>query len=301
MNDILLDFLNRQDVDYKRIKVSSISSIGIGGMATVVVPRNDSELIKIIDFLSFQEIGYKIVGRMTNILPCDDEYTGLIIQTKRLSSVLIGEDDVKVETGAPLSLALVRSMHCGLGGAEALYGIPGSVGGMTVSNAGAYGAEMSEFITRVEAYDPTTRKRIVLTNGELGFSYRHSVFKERDLIVLSVALALVRKNTALIKEGFDHYSALRRSSQPVSEPSLGSIFKRRDGTPISYLIDKAGLKGLTVGGAAISDKHAGFIVNRGGASALDVIRLIDIIKDAIYKKYGIMPEEEIEYLKGKFT
>ena len=300
MTNCLLRFLNEQDVEYKTgCSLSSISSIGIGGAATVVYPRCSEELIKLIDFLSINNIGYKIIGRMTNVLPCDEDYDGVIILTKMLSSVVFSRNLVKASSGISFAKLLLKASELGLGGAESLYGIPGTLGGMIYSNAGAFGKEISDLVVYVKVYDPCLRKTRVLFYDDLDFSYRKSVFKDSDLVILSATLKFDFMDADLIKAGFDHFLKLRKSNQPVGEPSLGSIFKRHPFAPISLLIDKSGLKGYRIGGAEISTKHAGFIVNKGNAKAEDVILLIKLIKDKLYADYDIIPEEEIEYLKRK--
>ena len=297
MTDLLFEFFKEEDVEFKgSIRLSKFSSIKIGGDAAVAAPHSVEKLVKLLDFLYRNQIKYKIVGRMSNVLPPDDPYDGVIVITSRLRSLEFYGNIATAESGAMLSGLLWKARERGLGGLEALYGIPASLGGMIYSNAGAYGSEISDFLVSVTAYDVRRSEIITIPAKELCFSYRHSSFKENELAILSAKLMLKKRERDLIKRDLEYYIAKRKASQPYNEPSLGSVFKRSAGEPISYLIDKAGLKGFSVGGAMISEKHAGFIVNKGGASARDVISLINVIKDNIYEKYGVMPEEEIEYL-----
>ena len=294
----LLEFLKEQDVEFKiGLSLSQLSSIKIGGRATAVLPKTEKELITVVDYLINNGIRYKIIGRMTNILPCDEDYDGVLIITAGLCDYRIKSNTALAEAGLPFSKLLSLLSSKGLGGAESLYGIPGSLGGMIRSNAGAFGASVSDRIVRVRAYDVKSGTIKVYSREELDFSYRHSLFSDSDEIILSAELFFDFKNEELVNAGFAHYMNKRRSLQPYGEPSLGSVFKRHHSAPVSYLIDQLGMKGLRVGGAEISQKHAGFIVNKGNATASDVIRLIELIKNRLYREYGIIPEEEIDFLK----
>ncbi len=297
MTNLLFDFLKMEDVEFKRkIKLSEYSSIKIGGDATVLFPSSEEKLIKTVDFLCSNEIKHKIIGRMTNVLPCDETYDGVIIMTRRLDGFCFKENTADISSGAAFSQMLIKAYNVGLGGAEELYGIPGSLGGMLRSNAGAFGKEISDLVTSVRVYDKRLKKACVLSKDELCFSYRSSVFANEDLVILSAKLCFLRSDKQTVKERLDRYLNKRKCSQPYGEPSLGSIFKRGKDLPVSYLIDRAGMKGRRIGGAEISEKHAGFIINSGGATAKDVKDLISVIKETLSARYGVIPEEEIEIL-----
>ncbi len=298
MTECFLDFLNEQEVEYYRqYKISRLSSIGIGGNADIVaIPDTTEAMINLIRYLYKNRIKYKLVGSMTNILPTDADYNGVLIKTSRLAIYYTAENECVALCGAKTSRMLVELAALGLGGAEELYGIPGSVGGMIVGNAGAYGIEMADILLSVEVYDPITDTVRHIPKEELDFSYRNSALKGTELVILSARLSFKPKDRTESIKRIGEISALRKSTQPYNERSLGSIFKRCEGAPISHLIDKCGLKGCRVGGAEISKKHAGFIVNRGGATEKDVRALIEIIKNRLYSDYKIMPTEEIEYL-----
>lgn len=299
MAQCLTDFLKEQDVEfYELFEMSKISSIGIGGKARLLAsPNTEEKLIRLIDFLVENNEKHIIVGRMTNILPCDSEYSGVLISTLKISTYNVAEIRCSVSCGTDFSKLLYNLSAMGYGGMEELFGIPGSVGGMIFGNAGAYGKSVSDFITDVTVYDPLRKKKYSLDASEMGFAYRESIVKHTRLTVLSANLIFSLKAVNDIRERFSEIISLRKASQPYGQKSLGSIFKRSGDIAISRLIDNLGLKGLRIGGAEISEKHAGFIVNVGGATAKDVTELIKIIKNKIFSAYGIEAEEEIQFMK----
>ena len=299
MAQCLTDFLKEQDVEfYELFEMSKISSIGIGGKARLLAsPNTEEKLIRLIDFLVENNEKHIIVGRMTNILPCDSEYSGVLISTLKISTYNVAEIRCSVSCGTDFSKLLYNLSAMGYGGREELFGIPGSVGGMIFGNAGAYGKSVSDFITDVTVYDPLRKKKYSLDASEMGFAYRESIVKHTRLTVLSANLIFSLKAVNDIRERFSEIISLRKASQPYGQKSLGSIFKRSGDIAISRLIDNLGLKGLRIGGAEISEKHAGFIVNVGGATAKDVTELIKIIKNKIFSAYGIEAEEEIQFMK----
>lgn len=298
MTDCFEDFLKKQDVKSEaNFCMSRYSSIGIGGVARLaIMPDSEEKLIKTIDFLTEKSQRFKILGRMTNVLPCDSEYDGVLIITSNLNSFSVTENIVYAECGVSFSKLLRVLSEKSLGGAEALFGIPGSVGGMIFSNAGAYNREISDFVKNVRIYFPKERKIAILDRSDMQFSYRNQKFKGTDAIFLGATFCFDALDASEISGKLSEIISLRKSSQPYGEMSLGSIFKRNKGRPVSMLIDKLGFKGARVGGAMVSQKHAGFIINVGGASAMDVKLLISRIKNAVYHSYGFIPEEEIEYL-----
>ena len=298
MTRSLIDFLKKQDVEFiESFDISSVSAIGIGGVASVaVMPNDETQLINVIEFLYSNGIKFKIVGRMTNILQIEDIYNGVLILTGKMSGYSLAENIVAVKCGAVLSKILKEVSAENLGGAEELYGIPGSVGGMVYGNAGAYGKAVSDIFVSARFYCPSEKRIFHLTNSDMNFSYRSSLIKNTDYVLLSSELLFQNKQKEDVTKRIREITNLRQLSQPYGKKSLGSVFKRYSDVPISKLIDELGLKGLTVGGASVSKKHAGFIVNNGDARAGDVLRLIEIIKEKIYNAYGIVAEEEIEYM-----
>lgn len=298
MTNCLIDFFKKQDVEYKEFfKISDISSIGIGGIARYALyPNTVQKLIRSVDYLNSRGVSFRVVGRMTNILSVSDVYDGVLILTNKLDRYCVAENTVSAECGVPLSKLIREMIKYDLGGAEALYGIPGSVGGAVFGNAGAFGLEISDIFISARIYRYDVGRTVILDKEQMSFSYRHSALEDIPALLLDAQIAFSRSDPALIKSRISDILAKRKSSQPYGELTLGSIFKRDEDLPISRLIDELGLKGFSVGGAKISEKHAGFIVNFGGASASDVLSLIKQVKEKLYSSYGIVAKEEIKYL-----
>ncbi len=299
MYNELLNFLKVHDVEYKEnTPLATISPIKIGGDAAFVVfADSEHKLVALVDFLVKLKIRYKILGRMSNVLPLDEKYDGVVIRTDRLASYTIVGESLTVSCGAGLPYVASILMNCGLSGFEGLSGIPGSIGGAILGNAGAFGSEISDRLINVRAYDLRRRRIIVLSRADCCFTYRGSVFKDGGYIILSADFLLCRKDAALIKADMDRCRNIRKNTQPYGLPSLGSTFKRpSEGIYAARLIDDCGLKGYTVGGAQISNKHAGFIVNIGGATAKDYIDLSSYAAKCVYDRFNIRLEREIEIM-----
>ena len=293
-----VEFLKKREVEYKRsINLSSISTMRVGGIAEIIAyPSDIDELIDTVCFLKSNQIAFKIVGNMSNILPTDETYRGVILRTTRLNAKSVSGNIAYAECGVNLSNLCAYCSTLGLGGAEELFSIPATVGGSLAMNAGAFGKSVSDILLDANFYDLNSGETVCLTADNLGFSYRHSRILDGGLIVLSARFNLVEKKKSEIDELVTTYKSRRRSTQPLEYPSLGSIFKKCGETSAAYLIDQAGLKGLCVGGAQISPKHAGFIINRGNASAKDVYTLIEAVKSRVYERFGVLLEEEIEIM-----
>ncbi len=298
MFETVLEYLNKKEVENKEnIKMSSISPIGIGGAARLVVfPKTEEELICSVCLLEESDVKYRIVGRMSNILPCDSDFCGAIVRTDRLCGISVKDNHLIVPAGASLPCVSRVAARAFLSGFEELSGIPGSVGGSVLGNAGAFGRSVSDIIFGVSVYDLETKKILHLSKNELVFSYRHCSLRDMRYVLLSAELALAHGTEAKIYERISDFARIRRSTQP-NEPSLGSVFKRGETYFASRLVDLCGLKGRRVGGAAISEKHAGFIVNKGNATAEDVKQLARIAEEQVLLRFGIVLEREIEYLE----
>lgn len=294
---LLTDHLDRSCIKYdEKFDVSACSSIKIGGIADIVVlPKNEGELINTVNFLYDNRFNYKVVGGLTNILFAHEKITDVLIKTDNMCGISYDGHLFSLRGGERISKYARMWAEDGFGGYEGLVGIPGSIGGMLNSNAGAFGDEMGDIVRSASVYDPSQRKKIRIDKSEMRLAYRNSCFKGSDLIILSVDLLLKHANKEEVLKKMTHYRNARKKSQP-NLPSLGSIFKRPYNGYASRLIDISGLKGYRIGGASISEKHAGFIVNHGGASADDVLKLIDVAKSAVKSKFGILLEEEIEIM-----
>ena len=279
---------------------SMLTSMRCGGNAAALAePCTAEELITLVRLLRSEKIKFRVIGAMTNTLPYGGFYDGVLIRTLRINRLEFTDNNTVIaETGATLRAIVTQAMRRGLGGIEAISGIPGSVGGAVYGNAGANGLSISDALVGAEAYDIASDSIISLSCGELSFDYRDSIFKmRRDLIILRAEFRLTKMEEREISLRVAEYTEKRRASQPLSFPSLGSIFKHPTGDFAPRLIESLGLKGYSVGGAAISDIHAGFIVNLGEATTEDVLELINQIKCKVEKAYGIMLEEEINILR----
>ncbi len=295
-----IDDFSGTGIRYERsCKLSSLTTFKIGGACSLAVfPKSKDELLFALK--STKDIGarVKIIGRGSNLLCSDDGFDGIVIVSDGANFVKIDGETVVCESGASLTSVASAAADAGLCMAEFMYGIPGTVGGGVFMNAGAYGGQMSDVVESVDCVDMTTFECFSIGRDELDFSYRHSVFTSHtEYAVLCVRLKLSYGDKTEIQEKMRDFITRRREKQPLEYPSAGSTFKRCEGYYTSQLIDEAGLKGLSVGGAQVSEKHAGFVINRGGATACDVLLLIDRVKTAIKEKYKVDIECEVEYLE----
>lgn len=298
MIENFLGNLKLEEVEYKEFKkMSELSSMKVGGVArALVTPKSEKAFVETLKLLEERNIKYKIIGRMTNILPPDGAYDGILLKTDGLCSLSIKDTFVTVGAGVTLPTLAKGLLRADLGGIEELSGIPGTLGGAVVGNGGAYGKSISQLVYSVRAYSLKHGEVISLTKDNLGFAERGSLIKEKRIAVLSVTLSLCKSESAEIEEKLLEYRRKRCDSQPKA-PSLGSVFKRPKGDYASRLIDLAGLKGYRIGGAEISKKHAGFIINIGGATASDVKALAQVAERRVFEKFGIKLVREIEYLE----
>lgn len=299
MNREILDFLKMNDVEYKeRLRLDGISPIRIGGEASVVAyPDSVEKLTRFSDFLKNTEIKHKIVGRMSNILFPDEKFDGIIIRTDRLSQYRIDRNILTVFCGASLPLISCALCKAGLSGFEQLSGIPGSIAGAIIGNAGAFGREIADRLLDVRYYDYVYGDVLTLSRNEAEFAYRSSGFKRMNAVVISARFSLNYSDTLSIKGEMDRCRQIRKSTQPTKQPSLGSTFKRPgENIYAAKLIDECGLKGYGIGGAQVSQKHAGFIVNTGGATAKEYVDLSDHVAGCVLDRFGIHLEREVEVL-----
>ena len=275
--------------------MSRHTSFRIGGpVAVMAFPKSGAELAEILKTSALLDVKPAILGAGTNVLAPDAGINGLVICLKDCMGGMEQVDDttIRVAAGVTMTRAAVFAANLGLSGMEFAHGIPGTVGGGVYMNAGAYGGEIKDICVCVDVMDMEgniTRR----TGEEMGFSYRHSVLEEEQAIVLSAEFKLIPSNTEDVKAKMKELQGKRSASQPLDLPSAGSAFKRPVGGFAAALIDQAGLKGYTVGGAAISTKHAGFAVNVGGATAADVRSLLTQVSDIVFEKSGIRLEPEV--------
>ena len=261
----------------------------IGGSAAVyAIPATGEELIATVKLAKVEDAQFFILGRGSNIIFADAGYDGVVISTEKLKSIKVDGNKIWCEAGVSLNTLSALAKDESLAGLSFAYGIPGYVGGAVFMNAGAYGGEISNVLVKSTYYDTAKDEIGTCVGNEHHFGYRESVYREHpERIILSAEFELSPGNKDEIKAEMDDFMERRRSKQPLEFPSAGSVFKRCEGHFTGKLIEESGLKGTTVGGAQVSVKHAGFIINVGGATANDVLQLIDIIKDTIRKNYGL--------------
>ena len=297
LNQLFARF-DEAEVEYKRnVNMSALSTARVGGIASAVAyPTNDEEFVWVIKLLRTLKIKYKVIGRMSNILPSDNGFDGVLVSTRRFSRISHSDDAVSAECGATLASVISYAARNSLGGAEELFGIPGTVGGAAYSNAGAYGREFSDFFIDGRIYFPSENVIKTLKRREINFGYRESAFSKKEAYLLSSRLRFLKTNAEEIRAKISEIRTKRQLTQPLMLPSLGSTFKRGSFGSAARLIDSLGLKGTSVGGACISSKHAGFIVNVGNATSADFKSLIRLIEDRVFSEYGVALEKEIEYL-----
>ena len=271
----------------------------IGGPARVfVAPQEEEQLCKAILLCRDLRLPYYLLGNGSNILFADEGWSGVILDASALKSSIQREGcTLRAGAGTLLSSLCREALRAGLTGLEFAYGIPGTVGGAVYMNAGAYGGELKDVLTRVR-YLNQEGQIVCAEAAELDLSYRHSIFEENGGCTLSAEFRLTPGDPAEIQAKMEDLMGRRRDKQPLDKPSAGSTFKRPAGAFAGALIDQCGLRGYRHGGAAISEKHCGFVVNLGGASCADVLALCDEVRDIVQEKTGYLLEKEIRVVKG---
>lgn len=271
----------------------------IGGNARLIVyPKSEEQICEIIKTANAENIRLIAIGNGSNLLVDDDGIDACVmILAEGFGKIsLIDEETVFAQAGAKLISLCRFAYENSLTGLEFAYGIPGSCGGGAFMNAGAYGGEMKDVLYKCSHVDRNGNTGF-LENEQLELSYRHSAYYDNDCIITGLYLKLKKGNQAEIKEKMNDLISRRRDKQPLEYPSAGSTFKRPEGYFAGALIQECGLKGKAVGGAQVSEKHAGFIINKGGATCRDVLELCDICADTVFREKGIRLEREIRVTK----
>ena len=272
----------------------------IGGPADYYLcPHSTEELQKILQICRENKLEFFILGNGSNLLVSDKGYRGVVIQLwKNFSDIETEDNTITVKAGALLSKVAAEALEESLTGMEFASGIPGTMGGAVMMNAGAYGGEMKDIIREVTVL---TREGELLTlsKEEMNFGYRTSVVKEKGYVVISAELQLRKGDREEIRKVMNELKERRVTKQPLDMPSAGSTFKRPEGYFAGKLIMDAGLRGFSVGGAQISEKHCGFVVNKGDATAADVLGLIGEVQKRVQEKFGVALEPEVKFL-GEF-
>lgn len=271
----------------------------IGGPARLfVMPQEEENLCKAVSLCRDSGLPYYLLGNGSNILFADEGWSGVVLDLSALKTPIQREGcTFRVGAGVLLSSLCREALRAGLTGLEFAYGIPGTVGGAVYMNAGAYGGEMKDVLVRVR-YLNQEGQIVCAEAAELDLGYRHSIFEENGGCILSAEFSLTPGDPAEIQAKMEDLMGRRRDKQPLDKPSAGSTFKRPAGAFAGALIDQCGLRGYRHGGAAISEKHCGFVVNLGGASCADVLALCDEVRDIVQKKTGYLLEKEIRVVKG---
>ncbi len=274
--------------------MSKHTTFRVGGpVSLMAVPQTAQQAAITVRLAAEKQIKPFFLGNGSNLLVADQGVHAFVIKTGGLSAVSVEGENITAESGVLLSrLATAARDHC-LTGLEFAHGIPGSLGGAVTMNAGAYDGEMSQVVQSVTFLNALGEE---VTTDQFGFAYRHSAFSDGSRMILQVRLKLQKGDAAAIGARMDDLKERRRSKQPLEWPSAGSTFKRPQGYFAAALIDQCGLKGLTVGGAQVSEKHAGFVINRGGATCNDILELMNQVRSCVLEQTGVVLEPEVKLL-----
>ncbi len=280
----------------KDAPMKKYTSFKCGGNASVlIIPDSIDNLNRIIEFSYSKNVKPFIIGNGSNLLVTDNGINGVVIKIgSQLSEIkLLDETTIYCEAGASLKSLCMFALENSLSGLEFAFGIPGTLGGAVYMNAGAYGGEMKDVLYSVNHIDENGNIG-ELSKENLDLGYRHSAYTKNGFTITSAVLKLRKADKKDIKEAMDDKLKRRKDKQPLEYPSAGSTFKRPEGYFAGALIQDCGLKGYTVGGAQVSEKHAGFVINKGGASSTDVITLIKDVQRIVQEKHGVMLETEVK-------
>ena len=289
----ILENILTENLIFENEPMSKHTTFRAGGNATFyVTPENEEQIVALANEL--KGIPHMFMGNGSNLLFTDRGYDGVVIEIgSKFSKITVEDNCIIAESGALLSKVANVALEHGLGGMEFAAGIPGSIGGAVAMNAGAYGGEMKDIVTLSTCVGESG---IVLEIEDHEFSYRHSIFSDKPLVVLKTVLKLQPKNKEEIKAEMVELNKRRKDKQPLEYPSAGSTFKRPEGYFAGKLVEDAGLKGYRIGGAMVSEKHAGFVINYDNATATDILNLMDHIKREVYMQFGVELEPEVKII-----
>ncbi|MDD2586156.1 MAG: UDP-N-acetylmuramate dehydrogenase [Syntrophomonadaceae bacterium] len=292
----ILNFIPAERVKFNE-PMHRHTTFRIGGPADVLImPESFAEVTEIVSFCKDRGISFFILGMGSNILVRDKGIRGVVIKLgNKLKNIRISDNNIYAETGIRLSELSKRAAAHSLSGLEFAEGIPGSLGGAVVMNAGAYGGEISKVVAEVEAINDSGLVK-KFTPEQIQYGYRKSIFQNSDYIILAASFKLEYGEKEKIQATMREFAHLRREKQPLDLPSAGSTFRRPEGYYVGPMLEKMGLKGYNVGGAAVSGKHAGFIVNTGSATANDVINLIKYIQQKAREQFEVDLQPEIKII-----
>lgn len=269
-----------------------------GNCIALIEPREVSDIVETIKICRENSIKFFVIGNGSNLLVPDEGYNGVIIKLKgEFSTIQVEGECLIVNSGAKLSEVYTVAYENSLTGFEFASGIPGTIGGAIYMNAGAYGGEMKDIVESVQVLDLDNFELRELKNEELEFSYRKSIIQRKNYIVTTIKLKLQKGNKEEINAVYEDLRERRNSKQPLNFGSAGSTFKRPEGHFASKLIEDAGLKGYHINDAWVSEKHSGFVVNKGNASYKEVMELIGYVQKVVFEKFGVKLETEVRILK----
>lgn len=296
----ICEYVKNADISYAENEPMALhTTFKIGGAARLAVfPKNENEISDVIKKCKEENVRYMVVGNGSNLLVADEGIDAVvIILGKDFAEVkLLDDETVFAEAGAPLMKVCRVALENGLSGLEFAYGIPGSCGGGAFMNAGAYGGELKDVMFRCDHIDKDGNKGF-LEGEALNLSYRHSAYYDNGCVVVGVYFKLKKADKKEIKAKMDDFMGRRRDKQPLEYPSAGSTFKRPEGNFAGALIEQCGLMGTSVGGAEVSTKHAGFVINKGGATCKDVLDLCKKVADTVKAEKGVDLEMEVRVTK----
>lgn len=279
----------------ENVDLKKYNTYGIGGIAKYMVfPSSEEKLVKLLDYIKNEKMSWYILGGGSNVIIPDEDYDGVIINLKELNNYEFDKDVINVESGISLGKLVSVMLDAGYTNLSPLMGIPGLLGGAIIGNAGAYGASIFDYIISVKFIDEDGNIK-ELNKEKIKYDYRWTEFKERRVIVLSAKIRCINGNVAEAKEKIKENLKKRRKSQPLEYKNAGSVFRNPPSHAAGYLIEHSGLKGITVGGAMVSEKHANFIINFNNATSRDIIKLVELIKSKVKDVYNV--ELELEQVK----
>ena len=294
----LIEFCNDNSILFKKnVLLKNHTTFKVGGPCKIMFfPDSTEKLLKIGKYVIENGYDYFVIGNGSNLLISDKGINKVVINTSEINEISLSDDNTVI---ASAGVSLIKLCKCAydnsLSGMEFAYGIPGTVGGAVFMNAGAYGGEIKDVITEVTHLNDKGEIE-TLSSDKLDLSYRHSYYSDKNYIVLKIKFTLLPGNKTDIKQKMDELMSRRKSKQPLEYPSAGSTFKRPEGYYAGALIEECGLKGYSSNGACVSEKHAGFVINKNNATAEDILNVINHCRKTVFDKKGIMLEPEVKIL-----
>ena len=288
--------MNKYGEVLENVDLKNYNSYGIGGISKYLVkPFNSEMLVELVNFLNEENIKYFIIGNGTNVILPDEDFDGVIIKLDKLNKISVENDSVYVEAGVNLGYLVNELLKFGITNLTFLSGVPGTIGGALVQNAGCYGKEIFDYIEEITFWNGKTLE--TKNRDEISYSYRYTEFKDNTNIIISCKLKGLKGNVDEAIAERNKNIQKRKDTQPLEFKNAGSVFRNPTLAPVGKLIEDAGLKGKNFGGAKVSEKHANFIINFKNATSNDIINLIEFIKEEIKRIYDVELELEQEIVK----